>query len=115
MANIYFCESGTADSYILLVTDSGIYASSCSPDGRFAGISLHLDERETAEGKAAEILAAMDEPAESLADMADDMDKGGWMGDALTDIDGRKLTLDDLIREDESREPWQRDTRCKII
>ena len=112
---LYFCESATADNYILLITEKGLYASNCAPDGCFAGVSLHLEEGETAEGKAAAILAAMDEPEGILSDMATEMDDGGWMGDALTYEDGLTLTLADFILENENMESWQQDTICKII
>jgi hypothetical protein len=38
---LYFVESGTADNYIMSVSDDGVCCYNCAPEGKFAGISLY--------------------------------------------------------------------------
>lgn len=37
---LYYVESGTADNYIMSVSEDGVCCDNCAPDGMFAGISL---------------------------------------------------------------------------
>lgn len=38
---LYFVESGTADNYIMSVSEDGVCCDNCAPDGKFAGIDLY--------------------------------------------------------------------------
>lgn len=38
---LYFVKSGTADNYIMSVSEDGVCCDNCAPDGKFAGVSLY--------------------------------------------------------------------------
>lgn len=113
--NLYFAESATADNYIILETGKGAYVSNCAPDGNFLGVSLHLDEGTSSEGKAAELRAAIiaNGGQAVIDDMASDMDNGGWMDEAV-DADGNQITMADLAREMDDTDSWKRDTIINV-
>lgn len=40
LMRLYFVESGTADNYIMSVSEDGVCCDNCAPDGEFLGIDL---------------------------------------------------------------------------
>ena len=53
---LYFVESGTADNYIMSVSEDGVCCDSCVPNGRFADVDL-CSYNESGEKISGEIIA----------------------------------------------------------
>lgn len=72
LMKLYFVESGTADNYIMSVSEDGVCCDNCAPDGKFSGISLYSydenGEKISGEAIARAIREALDQSGCSIED-----------------------------------------------
>lgn len=80
---LYFVESGTADNYIMSVSDDGVCCDNCAPSGKFANVDLYSYDENGEKISGETIAKAIREAIKQFGCDITDIDLGGPCFDSM--------------------------------